>query len=344
MDTTLNRTLNLYPNTVACWRRIASPLHISICLLALCLAPGLLNAQEEDLTCPEDFAGYLTPRVVVEQAARTTPGTPLNLRPEPGTDLARVAALPGGVTMQVVDGPLCNEGFVWWQVDYDEQTGWVAEGRLPDDYYLEPRGALVALEGEDGITRYYVADEDGEPEPEGCMRPPDDYERVALGYVVLNERTWFMVDNAERIYMSLTGVQINFRQRITQGSYNAGGVAASFGTHDGGGAVDISVRSFVDWSVMDDEIPLMIEALRTAGFAAWLRRTDDYIYQWPIHIHAIAIGDAELSAGASAQIDGEFGYLHGFDGLPRDDGPVEDRHGGPIVCHWMEIEPSADSD
>jgi hypothetical protein len=56
----------------------------------------------------------------------------------------------------------------------------------------------------------------------------------------------------------------------------------------------------------------------------------------PIHIHAIAVGDAELSPAAQAQIDGVGGYLRGLDGLIADyGGPSVDPLGGPIVCGWM---------
>jgi len=34
------------------------------------------------------------------------------------------------------------------------------------------------------------------------------------------------------------------------------------------------------------------------------------------HIHAIAIGDQELSAAANEQLVGESGYFRGYDGLP----------------------------
>jgi hypothetical protein len=172
-------------------------------------------------------------------------------------------------------------------------------------------------------------------EPDGCQRPPDDYSRVGVNGMQFNARTVAMLDHAQRLYAAQGGV-IDLRLAITQGSYNAGGVAASFGTHDGGGAVDLSVRSRVDWSVLTDEIAPLIRALRVAGFAAWLRDTDELYPGSPIHIHAIAIGDRELSSAARAQIDGSFGYLRGYNGLPQINGvPVPDRYGGPVLCRWM---------
>ena len=172
-------------------------------------------------------------------------------------------------------------------------------------------------------------------EPEGCLEPPDDYTRVWVNGGQFNVRTVAMLDHAQSLYAAQGGI-IDLRWAITQGSYTGGALAASFGTHDGGGAVDLSVRSYVDWSVLYDEIEPMIHALRVAGFAAWLRDTGDLYPDSPIHIHAIAVGDADLSEMARSQIDGTFGYLRGYDGLPRVDGvPVVDRHGGPVICQWM---------
>lgn len=172
-------------------------------------------------------------------------------------------------------------------------------------------------------------------EPAGCLRPPEDYTRhwVSVGY--FNARTLAMLDHAQALYSAQGGI-IDLRVALTQGSYTGGALAASFGTHDGGGAVDLSVRHPVTWDILWDEIDPLIAALRTAGFAAWLRDTGDLYPDSPIHIHAIAIGDRELSEAARAQIDGTFGYLRGYDGLPRRDGiPVPDRHGGPVLCGWM---------
>lgn len=101
---------------------------------------------------------------------------------------------------------------------------------------------------------------------------------------------------------------------VVQGSYNAGGVQASAGTHDGGGALDLSVfgwtASFKDFVVRQG---------RLAGFADWHRVPSQG--PWGEHIHAIAIGDPELSQGARQQV---VEYRQGQDGLAdhgRDDGP-----------------------
>jgi len=51
----------------------------------------------------------------------------------------------------------------------------------------------------------------------------------------------------------------------------------------------------------------------------------------------VAIGDASLSLPARAQLIGRAGYFRGYSGLLNVDGePVIDRHGGPIICSWMQ--------
>jgi hypothetical protein len=172
-------------------------------------------------------------------------------------------------------------------------------------------------------------------EPQGCLTPPDDYTVTWVNGSQLNARTLVMLDYAQALYQAQGGT-IDFRLAITQGSYNQGVVAASFGTHDGGGAVDLSVRHRVDWTVLTDQIDPMIRALRLAGFAAWLRDTNELYPNSPIHIHAVAVGDRDASPEARAQIDGTFGYLRGFNGLPQMNGiPLPDTYGGPVICNWM---------
>ena len=141
-----------------------------------------------------------------------------------------------------------------------------------------------------------------------------------------------MLEYAQSLYggeIDLTG------SAITQGSFHDNG-AASFGTHLGGGAVDLSVMRPGTWTVLYDDIPILLQALRVSGFAAWLREVDEVFPGSGIHIHAIAIGDRDLSDAAEAQLTGDAGYFRGLSGLPLVNGIATiDRFGGPILCQWM---------
>lgn len=95
---------------------------------------------------------------------------------------------------------------------------------------------------------------------------------------------------------------------MTQGGYNAGGVAASAGTHDGGGAMDLTAFNTKN----------RVKLLRLLGVAASYR---PYIAGlWPAHIHAIVVGDGTASPAAKGQVTS---YLKGRNGL-KGDGPDPD--------------------
>ena len=87
---------------------------------------------------------------------------------------------------------------------------------------------------------------------------------------------------------------------IVQGSFNGGGVAASAGTHDGGGAADIT--SF-NWQNR-------VKVLRLLGCAAWYRPARKNV--WSAHIHFIVIGDSSVSRGGKVQVTA---YKNNRDGL-----------------------------
>lgn len=129
--------------------------------------------------------------------------------------------------------------------------------------------------------------------------------RVTVDGHTLNKRTADMLRCAE--------LRAGFNFPVIQGSYNSG-VSQSAGTHDGGGAIDISVDG---WSAEKEREA--VYQLRKVGFAAWYRPTRDGL--WREHIHAIAIGDGEMSSGARQQVQE---YYQGYDGLAgsgRDTGP-----------------------
>jgi len=123
------------------------------------------------------------------------------------------------------------------------------------------------------------------PEPIGCLKPGDDYMPVKVNGWTINQRTYAMLAHAQEIYggeLEITG------HAITQGSYHDNG-AASFGTHLGGGAVDLSVLRRDTYTVLWNDLEPLLHALRVAGFAAWLREYGELFEGSPIHIHAIAI-------------------------------------------------------
>lgn len=110
--------------------------------------------------------------------------------------------------------------------------------------------------------------------------------RVSFRGVRLNTRTRDMILAAEKL--------LGYNVTLVQGSYNTG-VSASAGTHDGGGAVDVTCRN-----LNAAQKGQVVNALRKVGFAAWHRLPSQG--PWSEHIHAIAMGDTEASRGAKNQM------------------------------------------
>jgi hypothetical protein len=136
----------------------------------------------------------------------------------------------------------------------------------------------------------------------------DPYQRLNWRGVVANRRTIEMLEITE-----LRGLRDLMPLRIPQGSYTTG-VSASAGTHSGGGALDISV-----WDLTSTQRDRVVRELRETSFAAWYRPYLPGV--WPAHIHAIAIGDKEMSTAAAEQV---VQYRNGQNGLANhgpDNGP-----------------------
>lgn len=134
----------------------------------------------------------------------------------------------------------------------------------------------------------------------GPAEPAHDYARIHYSGKTVNKRTKVMLDRA----CALLGVS---SLPLSQGSYNVG-VAASAGTHDGGGCIDVASSS---WTTA--------KALRRVGFAAWVRTpAEGFSY----HIHACAIGDRELASGARAQVHDYFNGRNGLANHHADSAPA----------------------
>lgn len=110
---------------------------------------------------------------------------------------------------------------------------------------------------------------------------------------------------------------------LTQGSYSPGN-PDSAGTHDGGGVVDISVSGLSTTQRWQ-----FVKALRTVGFAAWLRTPSD---GFPYHIHANAISDPDMARVARDQVND---YYFGRNGLANN-GPDNTPSAYRVPLTWWE--------
>jgi hypothetical protein len=95
--------------------------------------------------------------------------------------------------------------------------------------------------------------------------------------------------------------------RVVQGSYHKGSLSA--GTHNGGGAFDLSVRGLSHKQILD-----LVNELRKRNVAAWYRSP---LYGWPeslggAHIHGIVMDEPGLSYAAKRQV---INYRDGLNGL-----------------------------
>ncbi|MBN2303833.1 MAG: Ig-like domain-containing protein, partial [Anaerolineae bacterium] len=86
------------------------------------------------------------PQVKVGDVVIVTPDdpTPLNVRSEPNLAANVVTQVLPGETMQIIGGPFCEGGFLWWQIRLNNDIiGWAAEG-TQENYFYAPLGAAPA--------------------------------------------------------------------------------------------------------------------------------------------------------------------------------------------------------
>lgn len=114
---------------------------INLCQDTLAPQPEAPPVGEySNLLCPEPAEGalpYMRSRVATGVQARITTSVPNNLRAEPGLNGAQIGQLGDAAIFDIIGGPACVDGFVWWQIQENDRTGWTAEG-LEGNYYLEP--------------------------------------------------------------------------------------------------------------------------------------------------------------------------------------------------------------
>ena len=150
---------------------------------------------------------------------------------------------------------------------------------------LRPRRPATS---EDPVTQTH-------PRP---SRPTPEVDRY--GTLLFGDVSPKKVDNWTAAALREAERRLGYRLTLVQGSYNAGGVRQSAGTHDGGGVVDLLPW---DWQHK-------VKVLRAIGFAAWYRPTVPGL--WGAHIHAVLIDHGRLAPAARQQV---VAYRAGRDGL-----------------------------
>ncbi|GAB4531120.1 MAG: hypothetical protein OHK0046_51930 [Anaerolineae bacterium] len=126
-----------------------------------------LEADAEATAIPTLAEGCtMPPRLVVGGQGRVLPGNANNFRDTPSASGTRLGQIPEGEVFLVLDGPICTEGFTWWQVDWSGFIGWTVEG-ANNRYSLEP---VIAEPTATPIPAPSIT-----PTPEPLTRPEVDY-------------------------------------------------------------------------------------------------------------------------------------------------------------------------
>jgi len=112
------------------------------------------------------------------------------------------------------------------------------------------------------------------------------------------------VNTRTRDMLAAADAMLSWSLLLDQGSYTTED-PTSAGTHDGGGVVDVTATTLTTTQRWET-----VRALRTVGFAAWLR--DPSQGDWPYHIHATAVSDPDLALVAANQVHD---YYFGKNGL-----------------------------
>ena len=110
-----------------------------------------------------------------------------------------------------------------------------------------------------------------------------------------------LMDRKTQAFLEAMEARLGYELTVLQGCYNAGGVAASAGTHDGGGVIDLAPFDFRK----------KVKVARSLGAFAWRRVPAEG--PWEEHIHFGIRNHGNLSTGAQSQ-------QRDFDSTPKRNG------------------------
>lgn len=101
--------------------------------------------------CTYGYTGYLAPRLFVGGQAQVAVQEGVTIRQAPSPESNLVANGLRGNVFNVVGGPLCGTGVLWWQISYRQDNGtylypWIPESDInrSQAYYLTPVSGMRA--------------------------------------------------------------------------------------------------------------------------------------------------------------------------------------------------------
>lgn len=140
---TLRSTNNLdvvtNPSTLPPPPSVTTPTVPSV-IIATATRPDSDTLPATVTTEPAGCLQVLAPNQKIGNTATVTviPERALNVRSQPSTTASVVEILRAGDTITILDGPLCREGFNWWQLQTaNGNTGWSAESS-DERYFITP--------------------------------------------------------------------------------------------------------------------------------------------------------------------------------------------------------------
>ena len=96
----------------------------------------------------------LPTRLQIGTSGIVTPGDPNVLRDLPGRNAngsRMIGQINGGTPVQILTGPQCVDGIMWWNVRAGSQIGWTAEGEN-NIYWLEPLTCVLVQGSVQGMV------------------------------------------------------------------------------------------------------------------------------------------------------------------------------------------------
>lgn len=213
-----------------------------------------------------------------------------------------------------VDGEL-KRGNLWAPIEGTMRAAVSDTQARLTDLFGRTSGSADIVSPADWIEQYVKKDDELNKFVGGPPWIPGVSDAItSWGGVTVNQRTADMLNAA---------MALGFSGSASQGSFSTG-VAASAGTHDGGGVVDLTPATAGN-----------IGALRAVGFAAWGRGPEWGSPSFASHIHAVALGDPTVSPGAAAQ---QASFLAGGNGLA--DGGPDNFSGGIPAIAYKDVDPA----